>query len=186
MRKSLLAVLIGVVALVGVTTASAASDNGNQLTCFEGAGGDCTLIDGGAQLTNVPGGFSGVYLQNSNVDGKRITTVNQLGFRYTGVATAGAPRISLPIDTDADGDAEFYAFIAAFYCNDGAGLVDAINDPTCTIFAGAEVFANWDALVAAHPEWRVSENQTFVIADEPGTWTVTDVELGKGPAKGAK
>jgi hypothetical protein len=40
--------------------------------------------------------------------------------------------------------------------------------------------------VAAHPDWRVGPNLPFVIADEPGTWTVSDVQLGKGPAKPGK
>lgn len=104
-----------------------------------------------------------------------------LGQRARG---AGAPRVSLPIETGS-GTSAFYAFIAAFYCNDGAGLVDALNDPTCTIFAGSESFSSWGALLAAHPDWRVGPNLPFVIADETGTWTVADVQLGKGPAKGA-
>ena len=37
------------------------------------------------------GEYSGVYLQNSNLEGKAIRTINQLGFSYTGIATAGRP-----------------------------------------------------------------------------------------------
>jgi hypothetical protein len=177
--------------------AAAANANGNKLQCFSGTtdggsyGGTCSVTkDGVATLNNMDGdpdgSYSGVYLQNSNLDGKRLSDVNQLGFSYTGVAGAGAPRISLPIDTDANGTTDFYAFIAALYCNDGAGNVDAINDATCTIYAGSESFANWAAMLAAHPDWRVGESLPFIIADEPGHWTVSNVRLGKGPAGGAK
>ena len=185
MRREILAALAVMVTLVGASAALAGSANGNHLSCFDGFGGTCTLTEGGAVLDNATGGFSGTYLQNSNLDGKRLGDVNRLAYRYAGDAPgAGAPRISLPIDTGS-GTTAFYAFVASFYCNDGAGLTDALNDPSCTIFAGSESFANWAALLAAHPDWRVGPDLPFVIADETGTWTVSDVQLGKGSAKGA-
>ena len=187
MRRGTLAALVATltVALVGTSAALAARENGNRLTCFAGLGGTCTLTEDGSVLDNSTGGFSGAYLQNSNLEGKVLAVVNRLSFRYSGSAPgAGAPRVSLPIDTGS-GTTAFYAFIAAFYCNDGAGLVDALNDPTCTIFAGSEAFSSWGALLAAHPDWRVGPNLPFVIADETGNWTGADVQLGKGPATGA-
>lgn len=196
MRKTILSVFIATVALVGGSAALAGSENGNTLSCFSGtqdgvANGMCTLTADGAVLDNVDGdtdpfnNYSGVYLQNSNLDGKTLGTVNKLSFRYTGEPTAGSPRFSLPIDTGS-GTTAFYAFVSAFYCNDGNGLVDALNDATCTIQAGSESFPNWAAMLAAHPDWRVGPDLPFVIADDPGTWTVSDVQLGKGPAKGSK
>ena len=196
MRKTILTVCLAALALVGASIALAGSENGNTLSCFSGtedggANGTCTFTANGAVLDNVDNdadpynNYSGVYLQNSNLEGKTLATVNKLSFRYTGIATAGAPRFSLPIDTGS-GETAFYAFLAAFYCDDGTGLVDVLNDATCTIYAGSESFANWAALVAAHPDWRVGPNLPFVIADEPGTWTVSDVQLGKGPAKPGK
>lgn len=183
MRRGMLAALAATAALVGASAALAGSENGNRLSCFAGSGGTCTLTGESATLDNSSGGYSGVYLQNSNLDGKLLADVNKLSYRYSGSpAGAGAPRISLPIDTGS-GETSFYAFVASFYCNDGAGLTDVLDDPTCTIFAGSESFANWAALVAEHPDWRVGPNLPFVIADEPGTWTVSDVRLGKGPAK---
>ena len=195
MRKTILTVVVTAVALVGASITLAGNENGNKLSCFSGTtdggfNGTCAFTGDGATLNNVDGdtdpfnNYAGVNLQNSNLDGKALADVNKLSFRYTGAATAGSPRFSLPIDTGS-GTTAFYAFVSAFYCNDG-GLVDAVNDATCTIFAGSESFANWAAMVAAHPTWRVGPNLPFVIADDPGTWTVSDVQLGKGPAKPAK
>ena len=171
---------------------------GNQLTCFDGKsagatyGGRCTVTKYGVATLNNNGGdpdgeYSGVYVKNSNLVGKAIGAINQLGFSYIGdVATAGSPRISLGIDTNGDGTRDGdYAFISALYCNDGSGNVDVINDPTCTIYVGSSVYASWAAMVAAHPEYRVGATP-FVVADERGTWTVFNVKLGTGLTLGLK
>lgn len=203
MRKRLLGVAVIVTAITGTIAAAAGaappstslafSANQNQLTCFDGTtDGDgyyglCTTRHGVATLDNLsndktpanPGDqYSGVYLKKSTLSGKPIGSIKELGFSYRGTATAGSPRISLGIDTDGDGNRDDYAFISAYYCNDGAGHVDAVNDPTCTIYTGSGVYANWAALAAAHPEYRVA-GTPFVIADDPGFWTVFDVKLGQ-------
>jgi hypothetical protein len=169
---------------------------GNKLKCFSGTtdgtiyGGTCSVTAGGvATLNNTDGDpdgdYSGVYFQNSSsLGGKPLGTLAQLGFSYSGAPTAGSPRISLPIDTNNDGVTDFYAFIGAFYCNDdtantGAGNVDAINDSTCTIFAGPEVFDNWTDVLTTHPEWRVGKDLPFVIADDIGLWTISNVVIVK-------
>jgi hypothetical protein len=160
------------------------------LTCFDGPsedtiyGGKCTVTKYGVATLNNNGGdpdgeYSGVYVKNSNLVGKAIGTINQLGFSYRSTATAGSPRISLGIDKNGDGNYDVFAFISAFHCNSGASNhVDVIHDPTCTIFMGSDVYANWAAMVADHPEYRVGY-LPFVIADDPGTWTVFNVKLGK-------
>jgi hypothetical protein len=206
--KKILLALTAVVAIgvavpvaLGATHPASVPTMGNKLTCFDGTTdggfyGLCTVTKAGVATldnesndstgtTNPYDQYSGVYLKNSNLVGKAIRTVNQLGFSYTGIATAGSPRISLGIDTDRDGNWNHFAFISAFYCNDGAGNVDVMKDPTCTIYSGSDVYVNWAAMVAAHPEYRVGHTP-FVIADDPGTWTVFNVKLGKGPAGGLK
>lgn len=185
------------IALMAAGTASAAvgtAPGQNKLQCFDGItdggiyGGNCTLTGKGAKgpatLDNtdgdVDGSYSGVYiLDSSNLNGKAIGSITQLSFSYTGTATAGSPRFSLPIDTNGDHATDFYAFVGAYYCNNGAGLVDAINDATCTIFAGSESFSNWAAMVAAHPAWTITTDYPFIIADDAGIWTVSGVKLGK-------
>jgi hypothetical protein len=187
--------------LFGATTTLAAV---RAIACFSGPsegtvfGGTCTLTPTGvATLDNIDdnpnGAFSGVFARNGNLRGKLLADVAELGFRYAGSpATGGAPRISLPLDTNGDGLTDTFAFIAAFHCNDGAsavsGVVDAINDPSCTIFVGNEITGheNWAAFAAAHPTYTVGPDGAppFVIADEPGVWTVSDVRLGRGAAGG--
>ena len=200
MKKILLAltavVAIGVAVPValGATQPSSVPTMGNKLTCFDGPsegtdyGGKCTVTKYGVATLNNGGGdpdgeYSGVYLQNSNLEGKALRTVNQLGFSYTGIPTAGSPRISLGIDTDGDGNWNEFAFISAYYCNDGAGNVDVMKDSTCTIYSGSSVYANWAAMVAAHPDYKVGYTP-FIVADDAGKWTVFNVKLGKGPAGG--
>jgi hypothetical protein len=168
----------------------------NPLTCFDGPsdgtiyGGHCTLnaAGTGATLDNTggdpDGSYSGVFFASSSISGKPLSEVSDLSFTYTGTPTAGSPRISLPIDTNSDGVTDFYAFIGAFYCNDGAGLVDPLHDTTCTIFYTGNTTgdANWATFVAAHPTWRVSNSVPFVIADDAGLWTVDNVHLGEATA----
>jgi hypothetical protein len=191
--------------LLGNAGAASAANASSQLLCFDGTtdtangdtggavyGGVCTRTSNGATLNNsVPvgsGDYSGVYYQTSSLNGELLGDVTQLSFNYTGVPTAGSPRISLPIDVTGDGTTDFYAFIGASACNDGAGLVDPIHDTTCTIFyTGGPVSGdpNWAAFVAAHPTWHVGA-VPFVIADDAGFWTVSNVHLGEAAATSDK
>jgi hypothetical protein len=192
--------------LLGNAGPAAASNGTSQLLCFDGTtdtangdtdgavyGGVCTRTTNGAILDNLvqgaDGAYSGVYYKKSTLSGKLLGDVKQLSFNYTGVPTNGSPRISLPIDVTGDGTTDFYAFISAFHCNDGAGLVDPIHDSTCTIFYDGgpiEGYPTWAAFVAAHPTWHVGATP-FVIADDPGLWTVSNVHLGeKASQKAAK
>jgi hypothetical protein len=188
-------------ALIGNAGSAAAA---TPLLCFDGHsegtiyGGHCTLFSDGSGATldnqegDPDGNYSGVYYATSNASGKPLSEVTDLSFTYSGTATAGSPRISLPIDANNDGARDFYAFIGAFYCNDGAGHVMVMTDPTCTIFwtqgttSGSD--ANWAAFVAAHPTWRVSHTSSidvpFIVADDPGVWTVSSVHLGGTTAGG--
>ena len=179
--------------LIGTAGTAAAA---NPLLCFDGPsdgtiyGGHCTLNASGTGATldnsggDPDGSYSGVYFANSAISGKLLSDVSDLSFTYTGTATAGSPRISLPIDTNNDGVTDFYAFIGAFYCNDGAGHVDVMHDTTCTIFYSGNTTgdANWAAFVAAHPTWRVSNDVPFIVADDAGMWTVSNVHLGAATA----
>src|ERR1051326_8754406 len=86
---------------------SPANANGNKLQCFDGRPtypGMCSLTPSGvATLDNTAGPYSGVYIQNSNLDGKLLSNVNQLAFNYTGTPTNGSPRLTFPLDVNGDG-----------------------------------------------------------------------------------
>ena len=165
--------------------AASSAPGQNKLRCFSGTtdggpyGGKCRLINGGrggVLLDNTDGdpdgSYSGAYILNNGLSGQALSNVTDLSFEYTGVAGAGAPRISLPISEGG------YAFLAAYYCNDGSGLADFINDPTCTIWYGANSYDNWAAFVAAHSTASVGSALPFIIADEVGSWTISDVNFG--------
>ena len=157
----------------------------NKLRCFSGTtdgdiyGGKCKLINGGkggVLLDNTDGdpngSYSGAYILNNGLSGQPLSAVTDLSFKYTGVAGAGAPRISLPISEGG------YAFLAAYYCNDGNGLADFIHDETCTIWYGPNSYPNWDAFVLGNPTASVGSALPFIIADEVGSWTISDVNFG--------
>jgi hypothetical protein len=168
----------------------------NKLLCFDGTsdgdiyGGTCTLNSNGAKgsatLNNsggdTDGEYSGVYVENSTMYNSLLSSVKQLSFNYTGDATAGSPRYSIPVDTNGDAATDGYLFVSAYYCNDGAGLVDVINDSTCTIYTNfsSDSWANWADLVAANPTWAIANDAyVFVIADDAGIWTINNVKFGK-------
>ncbi len=175
------------------------AESGNKLQCFQGEGdgygnnGTCTLISGGGLLDTNDGdtdpynNYAGIYIP-SNLGGKLLGDVNRLSFDYDGSGAAGgSPRISLPIDENGNGDTEAYAYIDTMGCNSGdanAGTLDAINDPTCTIWYNNVSYANWSAFATANPTYRIaSDAVTFIIVDAPGTFEITNVQLGKAAAK---
>jgi hypothetical protein len=198
MKKIIFPAFLLLVLTLGFNSAFAAvptAPGQNKLTCFDGVsegtiyGGSCVMKSNGARgpatLDNIDGdihgSYSGVYVETSTLYGELLGEVSQLSFNYTGVATAGSPRISLPVDTTGDGLTDGYLFISSYYCNDGEGTVDVINDATCTIYTNfsADSWANWDELVAAHPDWKIgTDAYVFIIADDVGMWTVSGVKLG--------
>ncbi len=173
----------------------------NKLQCFDGTtdggfGGTCTLNSSGAKgpatldlsSSNPNGDYAGVYTLDSTMYGALLTSLTQLSYHYTGTIAPqpGDLSYNIPIDTNADGSTEFYAFVDAFYCPGVDGVVDIINDPACGIWEGGVTFrANWAAFLDANPDAKVAtDNYVFVIAErtpsEPSaTWTVNNVKFGK-------
>jgi hypothetical protein len=194
--------LIGAIALVVLALGSAAlaaPGSGNRLYCFSGsedggANGTCTLTADGAVIdttdgdTNPNNNYAGVYVGNSKLEGRLIGDVGKLSFSYSGgPVVGGSPRFSIPIDEGGDGTTEGYAFADASGCNDGGatngGTVDVINDESCLASYGGVTYSNWAAFVAANPTYRIaSDAVTFIIVDQPGDFTITNVELRQKPA----
>ena len=189
---SVFALVLSAVLLGSAGTAAAA----NPLKCFSGTtdgttyGGVCTLNAGGTGATlnnsggDPDGSYSGVYYATSTLSGALVSSITQLSFDYSGdAATAGSPRISLPIDTDNNGTTNFYAFIGASACGVG-GHVDIHNAGCLVFYTGGPVSGESWVTFSAHG-WRVATDDVpFVIADDAGTWTVNNVQLGQGSAAG--
>jgi hypothetical protein len=97
------------------------------------------------------------------------------------------PHWMIPIDSDHDGWTDYLLSVPLAGCNNGAGLVDVINDPTCTIYRGDDAlvsYPNWAAFVTANPSTYISLNDyyAFIIADgsgDPGVWTIGNMKVGK-------
>lgn len=174
----------------------------NKIQCFDGVtdglgfGGTCTLNSRGAKGSatldlssgDPDGDYAGVYTLESNLYGELLTDVTQLSYHYTGTIAPQPGNLSynIPIDTDGDGDTDFYAFVDAFYCPGVNGVVDIVNDSACGIYEGGVTFrANWAAFLAANPGAKVAtDNFVFIVAErtpiEPSAiWTVNNVKFGK-------
>lgn len=183
-----------------LAASSTALTAGNKLQCFSGTedggyNGTCELLSGGSAYLNTVdddddpnNNYAGVYVYSTNLDGKLLSSVNKLSFTYEGTsATGGSPRFSIPIDTDGDGSWDAFAFIDALGCTDGdatSGTVDVINDETCLIWFEGVSYENWDAFVEANPTYRIATDAvSFIIVDQPGEFTISNVQLGRGSAK---
>jgi hypothetical protein len=195
--------IFGLVALFGFGSVSVfaqgAAGNGHglgldRILCFSGTddggiyGGTCTLNSTGARRTAVlttndgdaDGSYAGVYSNSRSIYGKPLTSIGMLRFTFSGdAASAGSPRFSVPIDTDADGDTDIWAYISAFYCSDREGRVSARNTG-CTIYTSdGGSYQGLRELIAAYPGAVIAnDNYVFIISDEPGTWTISNVSFG--------
>jgi hypothetical protein len=134
--------------------------------------GDVTIDGTAATLVNGPGEYSGVYLKSKSQSNKLVKDVD-FSFTSTGEVAGGAPRFSIPVNTGAAGTQ--YAFIDVANC--GSTHVST-NDGTCKVFVGSESFDNWNDMANTHSDWRVASGKIpFVIADQPGTYELTDIAL---------
>jgi hypothetical protein len=139
--------------------------------------------------------YAGVY--RKAISHKRLSRV-RFSFVSSGDVQGGAPRLSIPVDTDGDpATVEGYAFLDAAGCGAsvghyqvGPGSSDGPVVKVATTEAGCHVnllgvdYPNWQALVAEHPDWTLAKGASgepaysFVIADVPGTYLVSKVNLG--------
>ena len=123
----------------------------------------------------------GVYITAKPNSGKAIGSVS-FSFVSSGAVAGGAPRFSIPIDTDGKAaTVEFYAFLDAAGCggNSGGTTTVSTDSSTCAVNAGPESFANWAAFAAAHPTYRIAPGwHPFIVADgTAGIYVVSDIVL---------
>ena len=129
--------------------------------------------------TNADSG--GVFINAKPDSGKGIGSV-LFSFISRGDVAGGAPRFSIPIDTNGKAaTVEFYAFLDAAGCGGTTNVATNVSTELgyCAVNAGPESFANWAAFAAAHPTYRVAPGwHPFIIADgTAGTYVVSDIAL---------
>lgn len=200
MRKFSTLVALTVAALVAtVAVATAAppptAPGKNPLTCF-GEPAACTTNGKTSATLNTNNGGAGVYFSgfNNSFYGVRTNLVTKLSNNVSGSTLGIDPHWAIPInDVDRgeaggpDGYTDYFVFVSFANCNNGAGLVDVLNDTTCTIDMGDGTntsFPNWKAFYAAHPNTYIAskDNYAFIIADlsgPAGIWTISNVQIGK-------
>jgi hypothetical protein len=160
--------LVAVMALASTVTA-----NGKLFTFGTG---DVSIHRGVVTLTNGAGEYSGVYVKSQNLSGKKLRFV-RVSFVSSGDTAGGAPRFSIPLNTGHTESVTPYAFLDVNNC--GSALVSTTN-PRCKVSLNFsnETFDNWADLVATHPTWRIPKHGIpFIIADQPGTYEVSHVDL---------
>ncbi|HET8786697.1 MAG TPA: hypothetical protein VFM38_13745 [Candidatus Limnocylindrales bacterium] len=166
------ALVIGLVLAIAIAGTSTAAN-----TKYRTFGTGQVSISGGTATINTdPGEYGGVYLRSRSLSAKPLRAVH-VSFRSSGDTGGGAPRFSIPLNTGHTESVAPYAFLDVNGCGGPLVSTDAAN---CQVFINfnGESFANWDALVAAHPTWRVkSGGIPFIIADAPGHYVVSNIDL---------
>lgn len=160
----------------------------NESAGFFASGATARVYDVAFTSTEVTGTtpdttdqYSGVYLTNGSLAGKAFEDITRLGFSYVGDVSGGSPRFSIPITGGG------YVFIDAASCGDGT-KVAPLTDTTCAVSGYTSVrsfyYSSWAAFLAAE-NLVVGAEASFIIADQPGTVSVADIELGNA-AKGRR
>jgi hypothetical protein len=146
----------------------------NKLQTF--GTGDVAATGDAATINNDPGEYGGVYLKSRSQSAK-LTEV-AFSFTSSGDVAGGAPRFSIPIDTDNNGSTDNgYAFLDVLNCGSNVVSTDSAN---CQVFFNNEItgYANWAAFAAAHPTWRIAPGGIpFIISDQPGNYVVNNIVL---------
>ena len=171
-------IVLAALAAALVLTVSASAGGGPKLSTF---GTGHSFVNGDeCAVFNSAGTYGGCYRKHTS-----NALLSKVHVSFTSLADngGGAPRFSIPIDRNGDKLTDVYAFLDvngcgnAFVSTDQSNCVVNMND-------GSGPYANWAALAAAHPTWRVARKddphnatEPFIIADVQGDYLVTDVSL---------
>lgn len=175
MKRVLSALLATVASLALAGTALAAP----PLQTF-GTGDVVVTGRDSATIANDAGEYGGVYLKARSLTNRPLAEAD-FSFTSLGDVTGGAPRFSIPIDTDGDSSTtELYAFLAADRCGGSSGVETWVSteNPDCLVDLNTgATYANWDAFAAANPTWVISKDIPFIISDAAGDYEVTGIDL---------
>ena len=162
-----------VIALVALATFAGVASAAPSTTLTKFGDGDVTITSNGATLANGAGEYSGVYLKSKSLSDKLLAERRLLVQLPAATPAGGAPRFSIPLNT-APARPVRVPRRARTAARPGPVSTNLAN---CPVFINTgESYANWDAMAAANPTWRIATGKIpFVIADQPGTYDVTSV-----------
>jgi opacity protein-like surface antigen len=167
-----LAPVLALAAVMAIAGTAVAKQPG-KLTTF--GTGDASLSGGVLTLHNDAGEYSGVYLKSISRKARPLESVH-FSFNRSGDVQGGAPRFSIPIDTNRNGQLDGYAFIDVNSC--GGSTTVSTEASTCGVYFRDNFFANWAAMADANPSWRLASGKVpFIIADVAGDYVVWDIDL---------
>jgi hypothetical protein len=181
MKRVLIGLMMAAVAAIGFGGVGAFAGANGQLQDF-GTGTVTIGTDGtSATIVNEAGQYGGVYIQSKSQSGMPLNAVN-FSFVSTGDVTGGAPRFSLPINTDGGGGSVAgYAFIDAAGCRGVSGGTTMVSTSSslCHVNFLSVDYPNWVAFEAAFPTGRIAQGHfPFIIADgSVGSYAVNSIVL---------
>jgi|GEM_PF-5721004 len=159
-----------------------------KLVSFAELGATATVTGANSGTLSVPaGGDAGFYFNNGrNLIGTPLANLGPISFDFSGTgATGGSPRFSIPYSVG--GGPTQYAVSSASNC---PGIVTGavgnttfssgtVSSPPCTVYDGNGLpYPSFAALAAANPGAVVS-GLPFIVVDEPGNFTITNIHLGQ-------
>lgn len=185
MRKLLIVLGIAILAIIGFApnAGAAPSATANKLKCFDGASeaasvgaapgtygyGVCTQKGQTFTLDNpAPGDYSGVYVEAQNLEGQSVKNLG-LTYTYSGTTSGGSPRFSIPLFGGG------YAYVDAA-CDANGDRIINLQEPGCNISDSNGYYG----LASSYPG-VVGAGYTFIVADQPGTVTLSNIVLGRTP-----
>jgi len=184
------ALLVAASSLVAGSALAAKPDGaGNQLRCFSGGGGTCTLDRAGKTAFLVTGtappGYAGVELvSGKSLIGRTLSSIDY-SFSYAcdvgdPCVGAGSPRLSIPIDSTGDGVTDAYAFLHANTCGTTPSTSGTVSttDPLCQVYYDT-IYSNWDAFVLANPTYTIGNGHGWVVADDDFEGTISNFSAKK-------
>jgi hypothetical protein len=178
MKRLLVGLMVAAVAALGFGSV-AASASANKLQTF--GTGAVTIGDDGtsATIVNATGEYGGVFINSRSQSHKLLSAVS-FSFVSTGDVAGGAPRFSIPVNTDGGSSVAGYAFMDAPGCGGASGATTPVSTDlaNCHVNFASVDYANWDAFTAANPTYRIAPGAIpFIIADEPGNYAVSSIDL---------
>jgi len=176
--------VMGALLMLTAATVLSFTTAGTATAAPKGATGKCFTDDSGAVCTKTgqsfelvveAGEWAGVYTEsNQKLAGLAADELGDLGFDWSGASSGGSPRLSIPPDTDSDlKTVEGWLYVDTACDDDGDGTV-SLDDTGCIV---SDSFGYHGTYAAYATEAVVADYYAFLVADQPGTVTVSNVRI---------